>query len=443
MASVKSHHKSRGAPKQDKKNGETEVKTMPRTEPNLTSIFAKLTVEQTEEKKMLSQLPIIRNPSNLLVDIDPDNTFLDIPKRPPWTMDETAQELNKIETNYFQDYLANINVDSYFERNLEVWRQLWRVVEMSEIILNVVDIRNPLIHFSIPLYNYVKDMGKRMVLVFNKIDLVPEANVELWKRYFSDKFPDIAVTCFSCNPKINSKNVSNRYYYSVGVTEVIAACRDMNVDKVSVDWDGLVKSLKNDLAQREKKALDALARLEAGRGGLREDKVRHGRRRRQREADSSEQESENEELANDTIHIDQEDNLDSNSNEYMTIGLIGQPNVGKSSLIQLKLTHPEQDENGFFWSPWTICEAFAFSKGFLNAKSGRPDVYRGANLMLRMVMDGRILICFKPNRYEAPATTRQEEPDSEEDISFNRKSDKKKLKKKAKQRLLAVSLSDE
>lgn len=32
---------------------------------------------------------------------------------------------------------------SYFELNLETWRQLWRVLEMSDMILIIVDIRFP------------------------------------------------------------------------------------------------------------------------------------------------------------------------------------------------------------------------------------------------------------------------------------------------------------
>lgn len=32
---------------------------------------------------------------------------------------------------------------SYFELNLETWRQLWRVIEMSDIVLIIVDIRFP------------------------------------------------------------------------------------------------------------------------------------------------------------------------------------------------------------------------------------------------------------------------------------------------------------
>lgn len=47
----------------------------------------------------------------------------------------------------FQEYVNNIEKTfdvkelSYFELNLETWRQLWRVIEMSDIILIIVDIR--------------------------------------------------------------------------------------------------------------------------------------------------------------------------------------------------------------------------------------------------------------------------------------------------------------
>jgi hypothetical protein len=47
------------------------------------------------------------------------------------------QYLEKIFSTYSPDEL------SYFEMNLETWRQLWRVLEMSDIILMIVDIRYP------------------------------------------------------------------------------------------------------------------------------------------------------------------------------------------------------------------------------------------------------------------------------------------------------------
>lgn len=36
-----------------------------------------------------------------------------------------------------------------FEKNLEVWRQLWRVIEKSDLLVQIVDSRNPLLFRSI------------------------------------------------------------------------------------------------------------------------------------------------------------------------------------------------------------------------------------------------------------------------------------------------------
>lgn len=53
------------------------------------------------------------------------------------------------ENRYFREYVDNISKSfplselSYFEMNLETWRQLWRVLEMSDIILVIVDARFP------------------------------------------------------------------------------------------------------------------------------------------------------------------------------------------------------------------------------------------------------------------------------------------------------------
>ena len=43
-----------------------------------------------------------------------------------------------------------------FEKNLEVWRQLWRVVERSDILVQVVDARDPLCYRSEDLEDYAK-----------------------------------------------------------------------------------------------------------------------------------------------------------------------------------------------------------------------------------------------------------------------------------------------
>jgi large subunit GTPase 1 len=61
-----------------------------------------------------------------------------------------------------------------FEKNLEVWRQLWRVVERSDLIVQIVDARNPLFFRSTDLETYVREIDprKRCLLLVNKADML-------------------------------------------------------------------------------------------------------------------------------------------------------------------------------------------------------------------------------------------------------------------------------
>ena len=60
-----------------------------------------------------------------------------MPKRPKWSYDETKEELDKQEHAVFQNWLQRLKAEyseeelSWYEQNLQVWRQLWRVVEIS------------------------------------------------------------------------------------------------------------------------------------------------------------------------------------------------------------------------------------------------------------------------------------------------------------------------
>jgi large subunit GTPase 1 len=57
-----------------------------------------------------------------------------------------------------------------------VWKQLWRVVERSHILVQIVDARDPLFFRCDDLESYVKevDPSKRNLLLINKSDLVSE-----------------------------------------------------------------------------------------------------------------------------------------------------------------------------------------------------------------------------------------------------------------------------
>uniref|UniRef100_A0A0C9RTS9 Guanine nucleotide-binding protein-like 1 n=1 Tax=Fopius arisanus TaxID=64838 RepID=A0A0C9RTS9_9HYME len=132
---------------------------------------------------------------------------LDIPKRPPWNFSMSQEVLDKREHQYFTQYLKqleSIKDISYFEFNLETWRQLWRVLEMSDVLLIIVDIRYPVLMFPPYLYTYVtNDLKKEMILVLNKIDLAPPALVVAWREYFKVYYPKLHILFFTSFPKYN------------------------------------------------------------------------------------------------------------------------------------------------------------------------------------------------------------------------------------------------
>lgn len=67
-----------------------------------------------------------------------------------------------------------------------MWRELWRVVEKSDIIVQIVDARNPLLFRSKDLDDYVKevDPAKQILLLVNKADLLKPEQQASWREYF-------------------------------------------------------------------------------------------------------------------------------------------------------------------------------------------------------------------------------------------------------------------
>lgn len=73
-----------------------------------------------------------------------------------------------------------------FERNLEVWRQFWRVIECFDVVVQIVDVRNLLMFCFEDLENYVKevDFKKYNLLFINKVDMMMYRQRKMWVDYF-------------------------------------------------------------------------------------------------------------------------------------------------------------------------------------------------------------------------------------------------------------------
>uniref|UniRef100_A0A915N253 Guanine nucleotide-binding protein-like 3 homolog n=1 Tax=Meloidogyne javanica TaxID=6303 RepID=A0A915N253_MELJA len=67
-----------------------------------------------------------------------------------------------------------------------------KTIENADILIEVLDARDPIGSRSPKIEKLVIDKGKRLVLLLNKIDLVPKENVKKWLLYFRNYLPTIA-----------------------------------------------------------------------------------------------------------------------------------------------------------------------------------------------------------------------------------------------------------
>jgi len=123
-----------------------------------------------------------------------EEKVLPIPRRPQWT-GLTAEQLREEENKNFLEWrrsLASIQEDydcvvTPYEKNLEFWRQLWRVIERSDLVIQIVDSRHPLLFRSQDLEKYVKEVSglKNNLLLINKADFLTEEQRIAWAEYLT------------------------------------------------------------------------------------------------------------------------------------------------------------------------------------------------------------------------------------------------------------------
>ncbi|XP_074653915.1 guanine nucleotide-binding protein-like 1 [Tubulanus polymorphus] len=468
-----------------KVNLQPQTKSDKRYDPNRYRLhFLHETKEELEKRKRRAYEPFsVLSDTALELDVDTiyqPGTVLDMPKRPTWNFNLSKEKLDDREEKYFKEYLDGIfdkhspEELSYFEVNLETWRQLWRVLEMSDIVLLITDIRHPALHFSPALYNHVtRDLGKHIVLVLNKIDLAPPGLVIAWKHYFRKCYPEIHIICFTSYPqdfknsekeekdpgKVLHKKRRRGHYVAIGPRQLWQACD--NIVKDQVDLSSWQDKIELEIAG-ENVAESEVVQEEDDGDYLQKERYKDG---------------------------------------ILTIGCVGYPNVGKSTLINglvgkkvvsvsrtpghtkhfqtifltpkvkmcdcpglvfpslvakplqilagiypvaqvrepysavqflaeripviklLQLTHPEASEQkgaNIQWSSFDICDAWAEKRGFLTAKAARNDTYRAANNILRMALDGRLCLCMRPPGYSEKIDEWHEHPEAAQVLEWQR-----------------------
>ena len=243
----------------------------PQLKKSLKTVFSKQTQKEYDQSLKTSREPLIYlSKTDKEYTYVPDfSKFIEIPKRPFWDSTMTTKEIEEKEEIYFREYLEKISKKyenlNYFEQNLEVFRQLWRTIEFSDVILLVVDIRHPLFHFPPSLYDYlVNELKMPLILILNKCDLVSLQMVESWKLFFEEKYPKLHCVTFA-SFKNQKKTVDEE-----------------NVHKIYKKLSEIYKSQNNEI------------------------------------------------MVNYVSELFEEKIFEKHTKEFLTIGLLGHPNVGKS-----------------------------------------------------------------------------------------------------------------
>ncbi|KAJ2603081.1 hypothetical protein GGF40_000075 [Coemansia sp. RSA 1286] len=254
--------------------------------------------------------------------------MLRVPRRPEWDESTTANELHRAERDGFMSWrrdLATLQEEkglllTPFERNLEVWRQLWRVLERSHLVVQIVDARNPMLFRSRDLTEYVAEIDerKRSLMLINKADMLSDSQREAWAEYFEAQ--GIAYLFFSAKES-NEKLEEER---ERDAAERLAQELQQHMVREE-DLDGLTSldDLKAREQKQDKEAADAAA------AAAFEASVRA--------VDLSPEDLRTRVLTPaELVSILMRECpkiADEHSHNKLMIGLVGYPNVGKSSTI--------------------------------------------------------------------------------------------------------------
>ncbi|XP_060180405.1 guanine nucleotide-binding protein-like NSN1 [Lycium barbarum] len=85
------------------------------------------------------------------------------------------------------------------------YKELVKVIDASDVILEVLDARDPLGTRCLDMEKMVMKAGpeKHLVLLLNKIDLIPREAAEKWLKYLREELPTVAFKCSTQEQKSN------------------------------------------------------------------------------------------------------------------------------------------------------------------------------------------------------------------------------------------------
>ncbi|XP_062522770.1 large subunit GTPase 1 homolog [Corticium candelabrum] len=306
-----------------------------------------------------------------------NRAFLRIPRRPMWDAGTTAEQLDTREQESFLQWrrqLAQLQenenlIMTPFEKTLEFWRQLWRVIERSDVVIQIVDARNPLLFHCEDLEKYVKEVNteKENLLLLNKADLLTDHQRAVWYKHFTDRGVRVAfwsateektrLNALNC-PKTDNEmeterpQESSESNHSESNSDTDSELSDVKKyeleneahstnDEIEMIKKGIKNASGDDQCQnvrlshqvQESMPDDSTAMPDKNDGVLADSDIRQGCRL----LTCNELLDIVQALTAPSIVVDRETEELMTGSRVVTVGLVGYPNVGKSSTINTLL----------------------------------------------------------------------------------------------------------
>ncbi|XVE78066.1 hypothetical protein DITRI_Ditri13aG0114300 [Diplodiscus trichospermus] len=129
--------------------------------------------------------------------------FVQAKKRKMGLLDDDEKEQNIDEPKSIDDSTGIVKARDNSDRAF--YKELVKVIEASDVILEVLDARDPLGTRCTDMEKMVMKSGpnKHLVLLLNKIDLVPREAVEKWLKYLREELPAVAFKCSTQEQRSN------------------------------------------------------------------------------------------------------------------------------------------------------------------------------------------------------------------------------------------------
>lgn len=122
------------------------------------------------------------------------------------------------------------------------YRELKKVVEESDVVIQVLDARDPEGCRSREIEQDALKQGKKVLLVLNKIDLVPAQNARMWQKYLRQELPCLL---FKANQQKQHNLGSGASLHKGSMIEKAGMVEQMVSQSTAVGTENLMNVLKN------------------------------------------------------------------------------------------------------------------------------------------------------------------------------------------------------